>query len=171
MERHVLSALVRNHPGVLSRVAGLFSRRGYNIESLTVGETENPGYSRMTIAVRGDDLALEQIQKQLEKLYEVVEVRLLDAGQSVCRELALVKVRAAEEERDDVVRLAAVFHASVVDISAECLTVKVIGDPSLIDSLIGLLGPHGILELARTGVSALERGPVAVTLPLALSLI
>jgi len=169
MERHVLSALVRNHPGVLSRVAGLFSRRGYNIESLTVGETDNPEISRMTIAVRGDDSVLEQIQKQLEKLYEVLAVKRFDAGASVCHELALIKVTTSEKEREDVVRLASVFRASVVDISADSLIVEAIGDSSLIDSLVALLKPHGIRELARTGVSALERGSVA--LPLLLSLI
>jgi acetolactate synthase-1/3 small subunit len=169
MERHVLSALVQNHPGVLSRVAGLFSRRGYNIESLTVGETEKSGWSRMTIALRGDDAVLEQIQKQLEKLVEVVAVRLLDPSVAVCRELALIKVAATESVREDVIRLAAVFRGSVVDISAESLTVEVTGDSSLIDSLVVLLKPHGILELARTGISALERGPVS--LPLVLSLI
>jgi acetolactate synthase-1/3 small subunit len=167
MERHVLSALVRNHPGVLFRVAGLFSRRGYNIESLTVGETEVADYSRMTIAVRGDDAVLEQIQKQLEKLVEVISVRLLDPTAAVCRELALIKVVASESNREDVIRLAAVFRASVVDISPESLVVEATGDSSVIDSLVELLKPHGIRELARTGISALERGPVSLPVVLA----
>lgn len=169
MERHVLSALVRNHPGVLSRVAGLFSRRGYNIESLTVGETDDPEFSRMTIAVRGDEATLEQIEKQLGKLYEVIAVRRFEAGAAVCHELALIKVTASEKEREDVIRLASVFRASVADIGADSLIVEAIGDSSLIDSLVALLKPHGIREIARTGISALERGPVA--LPLVLSLI
>jgi acetolactate synthase-1/3 small subunit len=123
----------------------------------------------MTIAVRGDDAVLEQIQKQLEKLVEVVAVHLLHPASAVCRELALVKVAATEPERDEIIRLAAVFRATVVDISPESLSFEATGDSSLIDSLVAVLKPHRILELARTGISALERGPVS--LPLVLSLI
>jgi acetolactate synthase-1/3 small subunit len=169
MERFVLSALVQNHAGVLSRVAGLFSRRGYNIESLTVGETDDPSLSRMTIAVRGDDAILEQIQKQLEKLVEVAAVRRLDPESSVLRELALIKVAASQDNRAGVIQIADIFRARVVDVCAECLTVEITGDQNKVDSLIALLKPYGIRELARTGLSALERGPVS--LPLILSLI
>ncbi len=169
MDRFVLSALVQNHAGVLSRVAGLFSRRGYNIESLTVGETEDPSLSRMTIAVRGDDAILEQIQKQLEKLVEVAAVRRLDPDSSVLRELALIKVDATQESRSGVIQIADIFRARVVDVCAECLTLEITGDQNKVDSLIALLKPYGIRELARTGLSALERGPVS--LPLILSLI
>ena len=164
MERHVLSALVRNHPGVLSRVAGLFSRRGYNIESLTVGETENPGYSRMTIAVRGDDLALEQIQKQLEKLVEVGAVHRLDPSKSVYRELALIKVAASHGSRPDIVQITGIFRARIVDVSAESMTIEATGDQEKVDGLIELLAPYGIRELARTGIAALERGSLLLSL-------
>ncbi|MGO8694758.1 MAG: acetolactate synthase small subunit [Rectinemataceae bacterium] len=169
MERYVLSALVQNHAGVLSHVAGLFSRRGYNIESLTVGETTDPSISRMTIAVRGDEAIIEQIQKQLEKLVDVAAVRLLETSSSVCRELALIKVTATPDTRPHIIQNADIFRARIVDVCAESLTVEVTGDQDKIDSLIELLRPFGIRELARTGISALERGPAS--LPLILSLI
>ena len=169
MERYVLSALVQNHAGVLSRVAGLFGRRGYNIESLTVGETVDPRLSRMTIAVRGDATIIEQIQKQLEKLVDVAAVKLLEARSSVCRELALIKVAASQDTRPHIIQTADIFRARIVDVCAESLTLEVTGDQDKIDSLIELMRPFGIRELARTGLSALERG--SVSLPLILSLI
>jgi acetolactate synthase I/III small subunit len=158
MDRYVLSALVQNHAGVLSRVSGLFSRRGYNIDSLTVGETQDPGVSRMTIVVRGDEATIEQIQKQLEKLVEVGAVRLLDSSKAVYRELAMVKVAANDESRPDIIQIAGIFRARIIDVSAETLTVEVTGDQSKIDGLIELLAPFGIREMARTGIAALERG-------------
>jgi acetolactate synthase I/III small subunit len=158
MDRYVLSALVQNHAGVLSRVSGLFSRRGYNIDSLTVGETQDPGVSRMTIVVRGDEATIEQIQKQLEKLVEVGAVRLLDSSKAVYRELAMVKVAANDESRPDIIQIAGIFRARIIDVSAETLTVEVTGDQSKIDGLIELLHPFGIREMARTGIAALERG-------------
>jgi acetolactate synthase I/III small subunit len=164
MERYVLSALVQNHAGVLSRVSGLFSRRGYNIDSLTVGETQEPGVSRMTIVVRGDEATIEQIQKQLEKLVEVGAVRLLDGGKSVHRELALIKISATHESRSDIMQIANVFRARVIDVSNETLTLEVTGDEGKVDGLIELLAPYGIRELARTGIAALDRGPARLSL-------
>jgi acetolactate synthase I/III small subunit len=164
MDRYVLSALVQNHAGVLSRVSGLFSRRGYNIDSLTVGETQEPGVSRMTIVVRGDESTIEQIQKQLEKLVEVGAVRLLDSGKSVHRELALIKVAATHQNRSDIMQIANVFRARVVDVSHDTLTIEVTGDESKIDGLLELLHPYGIRELARTGIAALDRGTAQLSL-------
>jgi len=164
MERYVLSVLVQNHAGVLSRVSGLFSRRGYNIDSLTVGETQEPGISRMTIVVRGDEATIEQIQKQLEKLVEVGAVRLLDAGKAVYRELALVKISADHQHRSDIMQIANVFRGRIVDVSHDSLTIEVTGSQEKVDGLIELLAPYGIRELARTGIAALERGPVQLSL-------
>jgi len=164
MDRYVLSALVQNHAGVLSRVSGLFSRRGYNIDSLTVGETQDPGVSRMTIVVRGDEATIEQIQKQLEKLVEVGAVRLLDSSNAVYRELALIKVAASNDARPDIIQIAGIFRARIVDVSAETLTIEATGDQAKIDGLIELLAPFGIRELARTGIAALERGPLLLSL-------
>ena len=158
MERYVLSALVQNHAGVLSRVSGLFSRRGYNIDNLTVGETQEPGVSRMTIVVRGDEATIEQIQKQLEKLVEVGAVRRLDPAKAVYRELALIKVAASHGSRPDIVQIAGIFRARIVDVSNDSLTIEVTGDQEKVDGLIELLNPYGIRELARTGIAALERG-------------
>jgi len=164
MQRHVLSALVQNHAGVLSRVAGLFSRRGYNIESLTVGETSEAGLSRMTIAVRGDEAILEQIQKQLEKLVEVKAVKRLEPSASVCRELAIIKVDTAEQNRAEVIQTANIFRGRIIDVNADCLTIEATGDHQKINSLIQLLLPYGIRELARTGIAALERGSSTISL-------
>jgi acetolactate synthase, small subunit len=164
MDRYVLSALVQNHAGVLSRVSGLFSRRGYNIDSLTVGETQEPGVSRMTIVVRGDEATIEQIQKQLEKLVEVSAVRRLDYGKAVYRELALIKVSSSHQSRPDIVQIASIFRARIVDVSMETLTIEVTGDQEKVDGLIELLQPYGIRELARTGIAALERGPTQLSL-------
>ena len=144
MDRYVLSALVQNHAGVLSRVSGLFSRRGYNIDSLTVGETQEPGVSRMTIVVRGDEATIEQIEKQLEKLVEVGAVRRLDPSKSVYRELALIKVAASHGSRPDIVQIAGIFRARIVDVAADSLTIEVTGDQEKIDGLIELLAPYGI---------------------------
>lgn len=164
MDRHVLSALVRNHAGVLTRVSGLFSRRGYNIESLTVGETTDPDISRMTIVVRGDDSIVDQIKKQLEKQIDTVAVRMLDSGSAVLRELVLVKVGADDANRPHIVQLAGIFRARIVDVSADSLTIEATGDQGKIGGLLELLEPYGIKELARTGITALERGSVILSL-------
>jgi acetolactate synthase-1/3 small subunit len=164
MDRYVLSALVQNHAGVLSRISGLFSRRGYNIDSLTVGETQEPGVSRMTIVVRGDEATIEQIQKQLEKLVEVAAVRLLDPSKAVYRELALIKVAASQDSRPAIVQIASIFRARIVDVSHDTLTIEVTGDQEKVDGLIELLAPYGICELARTGIAALELGALQLSL-------
>ena len=158
MSRIVLSLLVDNTAGVLSRVAGLFSRRGYNIESLTVGETADPKYSRMTVVSQGDQEILEQIEKQLRKLEDVYDIKELRAGRSVYRELILVKVRANASERMAINAIAEIFRASIVDVGKESVTVMLTGDQSKLVAMINLLEDYEILELARTGVTGLSRG-------------
>lgn len=158
MRRMVLSILVDNTSGVLSRVAGLFSRRGYNIDSLTVGETENPKYSRMTVAVTGEDLILEQIEKQLAKLEDVKEIKELADGESVCRELVLVKVHADVTQRQAVIAVADIFRAKIVDVASESLMVELTGNQAKIDAFIKLLDGFEIKELVRTGLTGLTRG-------------
>ncbi len=158
MNRHILSVLVENQSGVLSRVSGLFSRRGYNIDSLTVGETEDPKTSRMTIVVRGDDWVLEQIKKQLNKLVDVIKIIELKPNQAVYRELALIKVDAAPEARAAVISTIDIFRAKVVDVGKESLTAEITGDQSKVDAFIELMRPFGIREIVRTGLTALERG-------------
>ncbi|MCD7745138.1 MAG: acetolactate synthase small subunit [Lachnospiraceae bacterium] len=158
MKKRVLSLLVDNTSGVLSRVAGLFSRRGYNIDSLTVGETTDPRYSRMTIVASGDEQTLDQITKQLAKLIDVVDIKILDEGTSVCRELILVKVRVDVHERQDIITMANVFRGRVVDVGADSLIIELTGQQSKLDAFLRLLDGHEILELARTGITGLSRG-------------
>jgi len=158
MNRHVLSVLVENQSGVLSRVSGLFSRRGYNIDSLSVGETEDPKVSRMTIVVRGDDYILEQIKKQLNKLIDVIKIVELDPQQSVFRELAMIKVNTTMETRASIIEIVSIFRANIVDVSNETLTVEMTGDESKIEAFISLMNNYGIVEVVRTGLTAIERG-------------
>ncbi|MDR2468274.1 MAG: acetolactate synthase small subunit [Spirochaetaceae bacterium] len=158
MKLHIVSVLVENRAGTLSRVCGLFSRRGYNIDSLTVGETENPAISRMTIAVSGDEAILEQIVKQLGKLVDVIAIRELENAKSISREIMLVKVQANEQSRSAIVEVAAIFRSRVIDISPATITVEATGSSEKLDGLLQLLHPYGILEMARTGAVALERG-------------
>lgn len=158
MKRRVLSMLVDNTSGVLSRVAGLFSRRGYNIDSLTVGETADPRYSRMTVVVQGDELILDQITKQVAKLIDVVDIKTLKDGESVNRELILVKVRAEAENRQDIAALVGMFRANIVDVGVDSLTIEITGSQSKIEAFINLLKDYEILELARTGITGLSRG-------------
>lgn len=158
MKQKVLSILVDNTAGVLSRVAGLFSRRGYNIDSLTVGVTENPLYSRMTVVVLGDDEVLEQIQKQLSKLIDVREIIELEDGLSVCRELILVKVAANLEQRHQVNTIADIFRAKIVDVAEDSMMVELTGNQAKLDAFIGLLKGFEIIELVRTGITGLPRG-------------
>ncbi|HOX31868.1 MAG TPA: acetolactate synthase small subunit [Spirochaetales bacterium] len=160
----IVSALVRDHAGVLVRVAELFSRRGYNIDGLTVGPCPEPGLSRMTISLRCPEEELDQVQRQLEKLVDVVAVRRLPAAQAVARELALVKVSAGAAERAEVIQVAEVFRARVVDVSPETLVLEVTGDAEKVDGLVELLAPYGIREMARTGLSALGRGASSLNL-------
>ena len=158
MKRYVLSVLVDNHAGVLSRVSGLFSRRGYNIDSLVVGETQNPDRSRMTIVVRGDQYILEQIEKQLSKLVEVVSIEQCDLGNTILRELALIKVNAKGSNRVGIIESANIFRAHIVDVGLDSLVVEATGSQQKIEGLIRLLEPFGILELVRTGLTAMDRG-------------
>ena len=158
MGRIVLSLLVDNTSGVLSRVAGLFSRRGYNIESLTVGTTADERYSRMTVVSFGDQKILEQIKNQLEKLEDVRDIKELRGSSSVYRELILVKVKANASERQAVSAIADIFRASIVDVGKESMTIMLTGDQSKLNALISLVEDYEILELARTGVTGLSRG-------------
>ena len=157
MQKHTLVALMENKPGVLSRVATLFRRRNYNIESLSVGHSEASGISRMTIVLDGDERIVEQVVKQLEKLINVTEVLDVSHDETVFRELALIKVTAGPGSRSEIIELTHVFRARVVDVGATALTVEVVGPESRVNSLIGLLQPYGIKELARTGRVAMVR--------------
>ena len=157
-KRFILSVLVDNHAGVLSRVSGLFSRRGFNIDSLTVGETQQKGKSRMTIVVSGDDHVLEQITKQLSKLVEVISISTCDPAVTVLRELALIKVAADNTARATVIETANIFRARIVDVAPASLTVEATGSEGKVAGLIRLLEPFGILELVRTGITAMGRG-------------
>jgi len=156
--RHTISVLVNDQPGVLQRVSGLFGRRGFNIESITVGQSEEVGLSRMVIVTLGDQHTLEQIEKQLYKLIDVIKVVDLGAKPMVARELALIKVNADPSERPEIMGVVETFRASVVDIGSTTLLVQVVGDTQKIDAMIELLKPYGIRELSRTGVTAMVRG-------------
>ncbi len=158
MNKKVLSVLVDNTAGVLNRIAGLFSRRGYNIDSLTVGETENPLYSRMTIVVTGDDNIVEQIVKQITKLEDVKKVVVLDPGNSVTRELILVKIKATASDRQHIMAMADIFRANIVDVAKDSLMVEITGSQSKLTAFLSLLEEYEILELVRTGISGLARG-------------
>ena len=158
MKQHIVAVLVENRAGTLSRVSGLFSRRGFNIDSLTVGETEDPSISRMTIVVAGDDAALEQIVKQLGKLVDVLAVRRLESEACLRREIMLVKIGADQKTRAAALEVADIFRSRVVDISPTTVTIEATGDEKKLNGLLLLLQPHGILELVRTGLVALERG-------------
>ncbi len=160
MKKMVLSLLVVNNSGVLSRVSGLFSRRGYNIDSLSVGVTENPKFSRMTVAVSGDDRILSQIKKQLLKLEDVISITELKDGESVCRELILVKVKTTLEERQQIISLADVFRAKVVDVSKESVMIEITGNISKVEAFITLLDGFTIEEMVRTGLTGLTRGNI-----------
>ena len=163
MSRHTLSVLVENKPGVLARVAGLFSRRGFNIESLAVGPTEHTEISRMTIVVAVEDLPLEQVTKQLNKLVNVLKIVELDPAQSVQRELLLVKVRADLSVRSAVLETAQLFRARVVDVSPESVTVEATGTVDKLEALVRMLEPFGVRELVQSGMVAVGRGPRSIT--------
>ncbi|MDY3250416.1 MAG: acetolactate synthase small subunit [Candidatus Choladocola sp.] len=158
MKKRVLSLLVDNTSGVLSRVAGLFSRRGYNIDSLTVGETADPRYSRMTVVVSGDEQILDQITKQLAKLIDVVDIKILEDTTSVSRELVLVKVRVDADERQAVLAIANIFRGNIIDVGTDSMIIELTGQQSKLDAFLHLLEGHEILELARTGITGLSRG-------------
>ena len=158
MNKYVLSVLVENKAGVLSRVSGLFSRRGYNIDSLTVCETSNPLESRMTIVVKGDEHILDQIHKQLSKLEDVKSIKKCDRPSSVQRELALFKVKATAENRSSLLSTCDIYKAHIVDVSLESLVIEITGSEEKIDSLQCILAPFGILEYVKTGLTAMDRG-------------
>ena len=162
MDRFVLSVLVENKAGVLSRVSGLFSRRGYNIDSLTVCETHNPIQSRMTIVVRGDEYILEQIQKQLAKLQEVISIKKAERATSVQREMALVKVKAEANTRGTIIETCDIYKARIVDVGLESVIIEITGSEEKIESLLRLLQPYGILEYVRTGLNCMDRGSIVM---------
>lgn len=163
MSTHTLSVLVENVPGVLARVAGLFSRRGFNIESLAVGPTENPEVSRMTIVVAVEELPLEQVTKQLNKLVNVIKIVELEPGTSVQRELLLVKVRADSTVRSQVLETVQLFRAKVVDVSPEALTIEATGTGDKLSALLRMLEPYGVREIVQSGMVAVGRGPRSIT--------
>lgn len=158
MQKRILSLLVDNTAGVLSRISGLFSRRGYNIDSLTVGVTADERYSRMTVVCSGDALILEQITKQLAKLVDVQDIKVLEPDESVSRELVLVKVAAKPEQRQGIISVADIFRAKVVDVSKDSLVVEMTGSKNKLEAFIDLMDAYEILELARTGITGLSRG-------------
>jgi len=159
MKKHTISVLVENHFGVLARVSGLFSARGYNIISLCVGETMDPTVSRMTVVVRGDDNVLFQMMQQLNKLVDVIEVSDLTSSSFVERELVLIKVAAEKGQRGEIVEIASIFRAKVVDVGPDSLTVEVTGAEGKVTACVDMLRPYTILELVRSGEIAIERSP------------
>jgi acetolactate synthase-1/3 small subunit len=163
MTTHTLSVLTENKPGVLARVAGLFSRRGFNIESLAVGPTEHPDVSRMTIVVSVDELPLEQVTKQLNKLINVIKIVELEPATAVRRELLLVKVRADSTVRSQVLETVQLFRAKVVDVSPEALTIEATGTADKLDALLRMLEPFGVREMVQSGMVAVGRGPRSIT--------
>lgn len=156
--RHTLTVIVENNPGVLTRVAGLFSRRGFNIDSLSVGRTENPRVSRMTIIVEGDDQVVEQVAKQLHKLVDVIKISDITRSPFVDRELVLIKVHAEPSARAEIMQLVDIFRARIIDVGSKTLTIEVTGDEGKIDAFELSLRPFGIKELVRTGKVAMLRG-------------
>lgn len=161
--KHTLSVLVENKPGVLARVAGLFSRRAFNIHSLAVGPTEHPEISRITVVVDVDDLPLEQVTKQLNKLVHVLKIVELDNAKSVRRELLMVKVRCDSRQRADVLQVVDLFRAHVVDVAPDSLVIEAIGNPDKLEALLAALAPHDIREIVQSGTVAIGRGSRSIT--------
>lgn len=162
--RHTLAVLVENNPGVLARVAGLFSRRGFNIDSLAVGTTENPTISRMTIVVEGDDLTLEQVEKQLHKLVDVIKINDLTSDEYVGREMVLIKINAGPAERAEIMQIADIFRARIIDLGRKSITIECTGDERKVRAFEESLRPFGIKELVRTGKVAVLRGSKTTSL-------
>ena len=158
MHRFIIAILVSNTAGVLTRVSSMFTRRGFNIDSLTVGETESSEFSRITVTFRGDEATKEQIVKQLAKLYDVKEVEVLDRHETVSRELLLIKVKNTSETRQDILAAVDIFRSKIIDYSTDTLCCEFTGESSKIQAFIELLKPFGIMEMCRTGIVALERG-------------
>jgi len=156
--KHTIAVIVENKSGVLTRIAGLFSRRSFNIDSLSVGATDNPDYARMTITVQGDRDVLEQVIKQLSKLINVIRVSELEANESVVIELAVIKVSADKDNRSEIMQIVNIFRAKIIDVSHRSMIIEVTGDENKIDAMIQLLRQFGIKELARTGMVSMVRG-------------
>ncbi len=157
--KHTLSVLVENQPGVLSKVAGLFSRRGFNIDSLAVGITQDPEISRMTIVVDGDEHIVEQVEKQLNKLIPIIKVKVLEPGTFLSSEHALIKVSCKAKQHAEIMNIAELIHASIVDVSPVSLTLEFTGGEEKLQTLVGLLKPYGIKEVVRSGALSIEKGP------------
>lgn len=162
--KHTISVLVENKPGVLARISGLFSARGFNIDSLAVGETEDPEVSRMTIVVKGDEGILEQVQKQLNKLIDIIKVADYSETPVVMRDLVLIKVSANKKTRSELIQICDIFRAKIVDVSSETVMIEITGKEDKIDALISMLGPFGVKEMCRTGTIALARGSKTVSI-------
>lgn len=158
MQQRVLSLLVQNTTGVTSRISGLFSRRGYNIDSFSSGVTTDPRYTRITIVTSGEDLILDQIGNQLAKLIDVVDIKILKDGESVTRELVLLKVRANASQRQGICGICDIFRAKIIDVAIDSMIIELTGDESKLNAFITLIGDYEILELARTGITGLSRG-------------
>ncbi|OIO76551.1 MAG: acetolactate synthase small subunit [Elusimicrobia bacterium CG1_02_37_114] len=156
--RHIISALVENKSGVLARMVTLFAARGFNIDSLTVGETDDPSVSRMTIVVRGDEKILEQIEKQLNKLIDVIKVYEYSGAEHIERDLVLMRVKADKSNRSEILQIVDILHGTIVDVSRESVIIEVTGDERKIQAFINMLKPFGIKEMVRTGVIAIARG-------------
>ncbi|WP_027718635.1 acetolactate synthase small subunit [Desulfovirgula thermocuniculi] len=159
--KHTLAVLVLNKPGVLARISGLLSRRVFNIESIAAGYTEEPDITRITLVVKGDDQELDQVIKQLSKLIDVIKIQELHSSESIERELALIKVRVDPSRRSDIVNIAQVFRANIVDVNRETMVVELTGDEEKIEALCTVLEDYGIVEIVRTGKIAIARGPGA----------
>lgn len=162
MKRRALSILVENTPNVLSHVSGLFSRRGYNIDSISAGVTADPRFTRITIVASGDESILEQIEKQLAKLEDVIDIKQLVDGNSVCRELILVKIRAKDTDRQAIISVADIFRANIVDVTHDSLVIELTGNQNKLEAFLELVEGYEILELARTGITGLNRGSADV---------
>lgn len=162
---HTLTVLVENHAGVLSKISGLFSRRGFNIDSLAVGETENPAISRMTIVVDGDDYIVEQLEKQLNKVIPVIKVKVLKPGEFLSRELCLIKVGCNSKQRPEIMKIAELMQARIVDVGTKYLTLEFTDTTDRAETLLSLLKPYGLREVVRTGTVAIEKGTGGVQKP------
>ncbi|MBP0978980.1 MAG: acetolactate synthase small subunit [Oscillospiraceae bacterium] len=158
MGKHIFSILVNNKPGVMTRVSSMFTRRGFNIDTLTVGETESPEFSRMTVSMIGDDYAKDQVVKQLSKLHDVKQVQVMERDDTVTRELLLIKVKNDSSTRQDVLAAVDVFRSKIVDYSPDALCIEITGETTKLNAFIELVKPFGIMEICRTGIVALERG-------------
>ena len=158
MRKFVIAVYVENRAGVLTRVTGMFTRRGFNIDALTVGETESPDYSRITISISGDEYIRDQMINQLRKIFNVKKVEVLEPEQSINRQLMLLKVKNTSESRQDILSAVDIFRSKIIDYSTEALCIEITGDPSKIDAFVEIMKPFGIIELCRTGIVALERG-------------